>query len=74
MVAELARSESKKVKSLAPDLQILLKLDAQKLIEPYVLFHMADEEVAQDYGKYRETNREKLREYLGTYVVPKIAR
>ena len=56
MVAELARSESKKVKSLAPDLQILLKLDAQKLIEPYVLFHMADEEVAQDYGKYRETN------------------
>jgi tetratricopeptide (TPR) repeat protein len=73
MVAELARNESKKVKNLAPDLEILLKLDDQKLIEPYVLFHMADEEIARDYGKYRETNREKLREYLGTYVAPKIA-
>jgi tetratricopeptide (TPR) repeat protein len=73
MVAELARNESKKVTKLAPDLEILLRLDEQKLIEPYVLFHMADEEISRDYAKYRETNREKLREYLGTYVTPKIA-
>lgn len=73
MVAELARNEQKKVKKLAPELEILLKLDEQKLIEPYVLFHMADEEVAQDYPEYREKNREKLREYLGTYVAPKLA-
>lgn len=40
------------------------------MIEPYVLLNAADEDIAQDYPRYREKNREKLEKYLSEFVVP----
>lgn len=53
-----------------PDLQLLRKLYVANMIEPYVLLNAADKGIAQDYPAYREKNREKLEEYLATFVAP----
>jgi tetratricopeptide (TPR) repeat protein len=71
MVATQAR-DNKKVKTLNPDVALLVKLDREGLLEPFALTAMADEGIAQDYAKYRAANREKLRQYLDEYVVPKL--
>lgn len=46
----------------------LLKVHKAGLLEPYVLFAMPDEEIAQDYVEYRSRNRGKLRRYLNEFV------
>jgi tetratricopeptide (TPR) repeat protein len=51
-----------------PNVQLLLKLYRAKLLEPYVLLNGADQGIAQDYAAYRAQNRDKLIEYLGTFV------
>jgi tetratricopeptide (TPR) repeat protein len=53
-----------------PSLILLLKLYQAKMIEPYVLLNAADQGIAQDYGGYREKNRDKLEQYLSEFVVP----
>ncbi len=70
MVATQART--KKVKQLAPDLALLVKLDDEGLVEAYVLFAVADRGISQDYAGYRAANRDKLRRYLDEYVVPEL--
>lgn len=47
----------------------LLKIHRAGMIEPYVLFVMADAGIAKDYVEYRKNNREKLRRYLTDFVV-----
>jgi tetratricopeptide (TPR) repeat protein len=70
MVAESVRGQQKegKIKQLAPDLAQLLKLDAEGLLEAYVLLARADEGIARDYAAYRKANRDKLQRYLSEYV------
>jgi tetratricopeptide (TPR) repeat protein len=60
--AELIRS----IESLG----LLLKLHRSGLIEPYVLFSVADAEIARDYENFRTKNRSRLEEYLDKFVVP----
>ncbi|MBV8436717.1 MAG: tetratricopeptide repeat protein [Silvibacterium sp.] len=48
----------------------LLKLYDAGLIEPYVLFSLGDDGIAQDYSAYRENNRSKLENYVDQFVVP----
>lgn len=40
----------------------------KELLEPYILFFLADDAIAEDYDAYREANREKLREFLTNRV------
>jgi tetratricopeptide (TPR) repeat protein len=74
LVAEDVRDQlrKKKVKSLDPDLALLVKLDDEGLLEAFVLIAMADQGISQDYAAYRAANRDKLRQYLDAYAVPKL--
>jgi tetratricopeptide (TPR) repeat protein len=69
-VAEAAAKElqSGKVKTLDASLAALVKLNAEGLLEAYILLARADEGIAQDYAEYRKTNRDKLRRYLTEYL------
>jgi uncharacterized repeat protein (TIGR01451 family) len=51
-------------------LGLLLKLHRAGLIEPYVLFSVADAGIARDYENFRTKNRNRLEEYLDKFVVP----
>lgn len=53
-----------------PPLALLLRLYQAGMIEPYVLFSLGDNGIARDYAPYRANNRNKLEEYMDTFVVP----
>src|SRR5262249_41740679 len=59
------------LKSTNPQLLTLVELSDGQLLEPFVLLARPDEGIAQDYAAYRSQHRDKLREYLDRYVVPK---
>lgn len=63
-------SSKKRSARLQEQLIVLLDLKKKGLIEPYVLISAADQDLAKDYEAYRDKNRDKLREYLSTYIVP----
>jgi FKBP-type peptidyl-prolyl cis-trans isomerase FklB len=52
-------------------LSVLVALHQSRLIEPYVLFSLGEDDagLASDYAVYREKNRSKLEEYLDKFVV-----
>lgn len=56
-----------------PSLLLLLQLHQADVLEPYVLFRLADADVGKDYPIYRSRNRAKLEEYLDKFVVPPAA-
>jgi tetratricopeptide (TPR) repeat protein len=72
-------TKDKDKKSQAPavpkdtSLVTLLRLHQAGMIEPYVLLNAADEGIARDYDAYREKNREKLEQYMKSFVVPEPA-
>lgn len=71
--AEVAREGAEKQFKNAvkdPSVANLLKHDDEGLLEPFILFARADQDIAQDYGDYRKEHRNKLRQYLEEYVVP----
>jgi tetratricopeptide (TPR) repeat protein len=55
---------------LDPSLALLLKLEDQRLLEPFVLISSADAGIAQDYDAYRKEHRDRLMRYLSEYVAP----
>lgn len=57
-----------KEQSLEISIANLLKIHRAGMIEPYVLFVMADAGIAKDYVEYRKNNRDKLRRYLTDFV------
>ena len=61
--------EAKKVTQLSPSLADLIRLNDAGLLEPYILFAMADRGIAQDYQRYRQANREKLKRYWHEIVI-----
>lgn len=68
MVATAAKAD-KKAKNLSPSLTNLIALNDAGLLEAYILFARADDDIAADYKDYRKTNRDKLKQYLLEYVV-----
>jgi len=63
------QTKEKKIKTLTPALENLMKLNDADLLEPYILFARPDQGIARDYPAYRETNREKLKRYWREVVV-----
>jgi len=70
-VAEAASNDLKSGKLKEPDASLsnLIKLWSTGLIESYVLFARASQEIAQDYDPYRRANRPKLKQYWLEYVI-----
>jgi hypothetical protein len=62
--------KKKKVKMDA-QLQSLAELQSKGMLEAYILFHRADDGIAQDYAAYRDAHRNKLREYVESLIVSK---
>ncbi len=59
----------KKVKTLNPSLAKLKKLDAEGLLEAYILLARPDQGIAEDYPAYLKQHRDKLRRYVVEYVL-----
>jgi tetratricopeptide (TPR) repeat protein len=47
----------------------LARLDADGMLEPYVLLSAPDEGISKDYAGYRASHRDQLRTYIDRYVV-----
>ena len=60
-----------KSENLDSGIATLLKLYKAEMLEPFILLSRPDAGIAQDYAAYREKNRDKLRQYLRDFVVPK---
>lgn len=60
--------KEKKITKLDSSLATLVKLSDEGLLEPFILFALADEGIANDYWDYRKNNRDKLKRYLIEYV------
>jgi len=73
-VLERLKADTSTAKLVEADtgLVLLLKLHGAKLIEPYVLFSLADAGIAHDYASWRVLNRGRLEEYLDSFVVPAV--
>ena len=71
-VVEAVKNQQKegKVKRLAPDLELLVRLHDEGLLEAYILFARVRQvnSVADDYADYRREHRDKLRRYLLEYL------
>ena len=59
----------KKRKKLQPSLRTLLELHEKGMIEPFILITKADAGIARDYAAYRSRHRDKLREYIGEWLI-----
>ena len=73
-VLERLKADANSAKLLEGDtgLVLLLKLHRANLIEPYVLFSLADAGIAHDYVSWRVLNRGRLEDYLDSLVVPAV--
>jgi tetratricopeptide (TPR) repeat protein len=60
-----------KTENLDSGIAALLKLSKAEMLQPFILLSRPDAGIAQDYEAYREKNRDKLRQYLRDFVVPK---
>jgi tetratricopeptide (TPR) repeat protein len=63
------QQNAKKIKQLTPSLAMLLKVETDGLLEPYILMARADQGIAQDFSAYRRSNIDKLRQYVVQYVL-----
>lgn len=65
-VADAAGSaiKSGQLKEPHHSLKNLVDFRDKNILEPYILFFLADEGIAEDYPEYRGANREKLRQFL----------
>jgi tetratricopeptide (TPR) repeat protein len=70
MIAEGVRSKQIESKELDPQLATLLKLQQERLLEPYILISRADQGIAQDYFAYRADHRNKLIQYMHEFILP----
>ena len=54
-----------------PGIQMLIKIQQAGLLELFALLNRADDGIARDYAAYRDAHRDKIRQYLDEFVVPK---
>jgi len=73
VVAETVDSQIKngELKTPNPQLVTLVTLHREGLLDAFVLLARADQGIAKDYDAYRAANRQKLRQYLDQYVIPR---
>ena len=60
---------SKDAKNDDPSIQVLRKLNSEKLLEAFILLALPDEGIANDFPAYRKSNVEDLRRYVKLYVM-----
>ncbi|MBZ5524145.1 MAG: tetratricopeptide repeat protein [Acidobacteriia bacterium] len=67
-----SKDKGKKPKASAPDpqLELLVRLKAAGMLEPFVLFMHPDQGIARDYEAFQAAHRNKLMEFLDKYLVP----
>ncbi|MBZ5506230.1 MAG: tetratricopeptide repeat protein [Acidobacteriia bacterium] len=53
-----------------PSLVMLAKLQADGMLEPYILLVRPDNDIARDYSAYLAAHRDKLIQFVDKYVVP----
>lgn len=58
-------------KHLDPALLDLVRIDQAGFLEPFALLNRADNEIAQDYGPYRDAHLDVVYRYFDEFVVPK---
>jgi tetratricopeptide (TPR) repeat protein len=63
------QTKEKRVKTLNPNLDNLVKLNDDGLLEAYILFARPDAGLARDYKDYRKANRDKLTRYWLDVVI-----
>jgi tetratricopeptide (TPR) repeat protein len=68
-VDEQLHSGELKSSELDWPIQLLMRLDEEGLLEPYILLALADQGISQDYEPYRAEHREAIRLYLDRYVI-----
>lgn len=69
-VASIASEMAEKDKlKLDADLKLLVELKKEGLMEAFIFFSRPTRGIFQDYGSYREKNREKLIRFVVDYVV-----
>jgi tetratricopeptide (TPR) repeat protein len=61
--------ESKDAKNPEPSLVMLKRLEADGVLEAYILLVRADAGIRRDYPAYRRDNRDKIRKYITDYVM-----
>jgi tetratricopeptide (TPR) repeat protein len=61
------------VKKLNPQLALLIEIYDAGLLEPYILLAMKDQGIMRDHAEYLKQGREKLRQYVLSYVAGKPA-
>lgn len=69
-IRETLRS-AKEQKLTHPHFDILQKLDADGLLEAFILLAAADEGISMDHPGYLKDNRPKLRQYVRNYAIQK---
>ena len=69
VVKESSEKEKRDLKGT--DLGTLVAIEQAGLLEAFVLLNRADNGIAKDYEGYRSANRDKIRQYLDEFVVPK---
>ena len=65
----VALAEAKNQKMHDASLDTLAKIDAEGLLEAYVLISAPDEGIAQDHREYWRSNRPLLRKYVRNYMI-----
>jgi tetratricopeptide (TPR) repeat protein len=66
-----AVAAAKEQKSSSAEFQLLAKMDAEGVLEPYALLAGADDDIAEEHAEYLKNNRPKLRLYFLNYVIQK---
>ena len=49
----------------------LVQIDKAGWLEPFALLNRADNEIAEDYGPYRDAHLDLVYRYFDEFVVPK---
>lgn len=68
-VLESLKGQKINPKKLDESLRNLVELGNAGMLDCWILFHAADEGIAQDYPAYRAEHRQLLHDYLARYVV-----
>ena len=58
-------------KSSNKQFELIAKIDKDGLLEAFVLLARPDDGIAEDHAEYLKSNRQKLRQYVATYVIQK---
>lgn len=66
-VVRMAKSLKPKTKN--PQFEVIEKMDADGVLEAFVLMSKPTQGIAQDHAKYLRSNRDKLRLYVRKYVI-----